>query len=168
MRIMGIDPGIAVTGYGVVERSDGRLRAVAHGVIGTAARDPQSVRLAELHSEIGEIIERLRPEGAAIERLFFNSNVKTAMAVGQASGVVLASLAEAGVEVTDYTPPQVKLAIAGSGRASKHQVQAMVTSLLGLDARPDSPDAADALALAIAHHNRSGLDRAVAAARGAR
>ena len=168
MRIIGIDPGIAVTGYGVVERKEGRLSAVGHGVIRTRAGAPQAVRLTELHMEVRGIIDRLVPEAAAIERLFFNANVKTAMAVGQASGVVLASLAEAGVEVTDYTPPQVKLAVAGSGGASKRQVQAMVTSLLGLNAQPSSPDAADALALAIAHHNRSGLDRAVAAARGAR
>ncbi|MDQ3752419.1 MAG: crossover junction endodeoxyribonuclease RuvC, partial [Actinomycetota bacterium] len=106
---MGIDPGIAVTGYGVVERKDGRLWAVGHGVIRTRAGVPQAVRLAELHMEVRGIIDRLGPEAAAIERLFFNANVKTAMAVGQASGVVLASLAEAGVEVTDYTPPQVKL-----------------------------------------------------------
>ena len=168
MRIMGIDPGIAVTGYGVVERRDGRLRAVAHGVVRTGAGDSQAVRLAALRAEVGELIDRHGPEAAAIERLFFNANVKTAMAVGQASGVVLASLAEAGLQVTDYTPPQVKLAVAGSGGASKHQVQAMVSSLLGLDAPPTSPDAADALALAIAHHNRSGLARAVAAARDAR
>ncbi|MDQ3767773.1 MAG: crossover junction endodeoxyribonuclease RuvC [Actinomycetota bacterium] len=165
---MGIDPGIAVTGYGVVERHDGRLRAVAHGAVRTGAGDCQAVRLARLRAEIAGLISRLRPEAAAIERLFFNANVKTAMAVGQASGVVLASLAEAGVEVTDYTPPQVKLAVAGSGVASKRQVQTMVTSLLGLDAAPSTPDAADALALAIAHHNRSGLARAVAAARDAR
>ena len=168
MRIMGIDPGIAVTGYGVVERRDGRLRAVAHGVIRTDAGNSQAVRLADLRAEVGGLVARLRPEAAAIERLFFNANVKTAMAVGQASGVILASLAEAGLQVTDYTPPQVKLAVVGSGGASKRQVQAMVTSLLGLDAPPSSPDAADALALAIAHHNRSGLARAVAAARDAR
>ncbi|MDQ3784039.1 MAG: crossover junction endodeoxyribonuclease RuvC [Actinomycetota bacterium] len=168
MRIMGIDPGIAVTGYGVIERRNGRLRAVSHGVVRTGAGDSQAVRLAELRAEVAGLIARLRPGAAAIERLFFNANVRTAMAVGQASGVVLASLAEAGVEVTDYTPPQVKLAVAGSGGASKRQVQAMVTSLLGLNAPPSSPDAADALALAIAHHNRSGLARAVAAARDAR
>ncbi len=168
MRIMGVDPGIAVTGYGVVERRDGRLRAVAHGVVRTGAGNSQAVRLAALRAEVGELIDRHGPEAAAIERLFFNANVKTAMAVGQASGVVLAALAEAGVQVTDYTPPQVKLAVVGSGGASKRQVQAMVTSLLGLDAPPSSPDAADALALAIAHHNRSGLARAVAAAKDAR
>ena len=168
MRIIGIDPGIAVTGYGVIERRDGRLRAVAHGVLRTRAGDPQPVRLAQLGAEVGRLIARLGPEQAALERLFFNANVRTAMAVGQASGVVLASLAEAGVEVVDYTPPQVKLAVAGSGGASKRQIQAMVTTLLGLDARPSSPDAADALALAIAHHNQHGLARAVAAAKAAR
>lgn len=168
MRIMGIDPGIAVTGYGVVERRDGRLVAVSHGVIRTHAGEAQPGRLAALRGEIARLIARLRPEEAAVERLFFNANVRTAMAVGQASGVVLASLAEAGVEVTDYTPPQVKLAVAGSGGASKRQVRAMVTSLLGLDTRPSSPDAADALALAIAHHNQNGLARAVASARAAR
>lgn len=168
MRIIGIDPGIAVTGYGVIERCDGRLRALSHGVVCTDPGHPQPVRLAHLRAEIGGLMERLRPEEAAVERLFFNANVRTAMAVGQASGVVLASLAEAGVEVSDYTPPQVKLAVVGSGTASKRQVQAMVTSLLGLDARPASPDAADALALAIAHHNQHGLARAVASAKAAR
>ncbi|MBA3349978.1 MAG: crossover junction endodeoxyribonuclease RuvC [Actinobacteria bacterium] len=165
MRIIGIDPGIAVTGYGVVERREGRLRAVCHGAVRTGAGESQAARLALLRSELAGLIAGVRPDEAAIERLFFNANVKTAMAVGQASGVVLASLAEAGVEVTDYTPPQVKLAVAGSGSASKHQVQAMVTALLGLDSPPSSPDAADALALAIAHHNRNGLVRAVAATR---
>ena len=165
MRIIGIDPGIAVTGYGVVERREGRLRAVCHGALRTAAGQSQAARLALLRSELAGLLAGVRPHEAAIERLFFNANVKTAMAVGQASGVVLASLAEAGVEVTDYTPPQIKLAVAGSGSASKHQVQTMVTALLGLDSPPSSPDAADALALAIAHHNQNGLARAVAAAR---
>ena len=167
MRVLGIDPGFATTGYGVVERSAGSLRPVTLGAIRTPASLPQAGRLAYLRQALLEILASTSPDVVAIERLFFNSNVRTAMSVGQASGVALATAAEAGLEVVDYTPPEVKQSVVGVGNASKHQVQAMVAALLKLDAVPKPPDAADACALAICHINRSGLSRAIARSKAA-
>ena len=163
MRVMGIDPGFATTGYAVVERVDGRLRPVSFGAIRTSGSDPQARRLAGLRSSLLDVIREHGPDVAAIERLFFNANVRTAIAVGQASGVALATAAEMGLEVHDYTPPEVKQSVVGVGNASKAQVQAMVAAILSLGAPPEPPDAADACALAICHLNRSGLARALAA-----
>lgn len=165
MRVIGIDPGIATTGYGVVERSANRLAAIDLGVIHTPADLPGAARLARLRSSMDEVIARSGADVAVVERLFFNANAKTAMAVGQAAGVVLACAAERGLEVRDYTPLEVKQSVVGFGGASKKQVQAMVAALLSLDGPPRSPDAADACALAICHLNRSGLESAVARAR---
>ncbi|MDQ3986529.1 MAG: crossover junction endodeoxyribonuclease RuvC, partial [Actinomycetota bacterium] len=125
---------------------------------------PTEKRLAALRARLAEILDEYRPEIAAVERLFFNVNVKTAMAVGQASGVALATAAELGVPVVNYTPLEVKQSVAGFGAATKNQVGAMVGALLGLADPPKPPDAADACALAICHINRSGLERAVEAA----
>lgn len=152
-------------GYGVVERVEGRLRPLALGVIRTPAGRPASVRLALIRSDLLEVIDTYSPEVVAVERLFFNANVKTAMSVGQASGVALATAAERGLEVFDYTPPEVKLSVVGVGSAAKKQVQMMVTSLLGLAEVPRFPDAADACALAICHLNRSGLRHAIGVSR---
>jgi crossover junction endodeoxyribonuclease RuvC len=163
MRVIGIDPGFATTGFGVVERVDRRLRPVAFGAIKTSSSDSQAARLASLRSSLLEVMRTHQPEVAAVERLFFNANVRTAIAVGQASGVALATAAEMGLEVHDYTPPEVKQSVVGVGNAAKHQVQAMVTAILGLNERPEPPDAADACALAICHLNRSGLARALEA-----
>lgn len=165
MRVLGIDPGFATTGFGVVERDAGSLRAVSYGAIRTPATLPQAGRLAYLREALATILDQTRPEVVAIERLFFNSNVRTAMSVGQASGVALCTAAEVGLEVVDYTPPEVKQSVVGVGNAAKHQVQAMVAALLKLDAVPKPPDAADACALAICHLNRSGLRRAIARSR---
>lgn len=165
MRVVGIDPGVAKTGYGVVERDGGRLVARAFGVITTAASQPHARRLAELGRALEAILDEHACDAAAVERVFFSVNVKTAMAVGQASGVVLAAAAGAGLEVTDYTPLEVKLSVVGHGSAAKAQVQAMVAAVLGLPEPPRPPDAADALALAVCHINRSGLRRAIAGAR---
>ncbi len=165
MRVLGIDPGFATTGYGAVERDAGRLRALAFGAIRTPAALAPAARLAFLRSELAAVIERVRPDVVAVERLFFNSNVRTAMSVGQASGVALATAAEAGLEVVDYTPPEVKQSVVGVGNASKHQVQAMVAALLKLERVPQPADAADACALAICHLNRDGLSRAITNAR---
>jgi crossover junction endodeoxyribonuclease RuvC len=161
MRVLGIDPGLATTGYAVVGRDAGRLRPLAVGVIRTAPGGAAG-RLAELRGGLAELIARHNPDVVAIERLFFNNNVRTAMAVGQASGVALLAAAEAGLEVVDYTPSQVKKAITGVGDATKAQVQTMVASLLKLPSTPSPPDAADACALAICHLNSEGLARAVA------
>jgi crossover junction endodeoxyribonuclease RuvC len=161
MRVLGIDPGFATTGYGVVERVQGRLAAVAFGAIRTPVESPQSDRLALLQEAIADLIHEHSPEAVAVERLFFNANVRTAMAVGQASGVALATAAANGLDVSDYTPLEVKQAVVGVGNASKHQVQAMVTSLLGLASAPRPADAADACALAICHLTRARLRAAI-------
>lgn len=163
MRVLGIDPGLATMGYGVVERANGSFRPLALGVIRTPAAQATAVRLASIRRDLLEIIDAYSPDVVAVERLFFNSNVKTAMSVGQAAGVALASAAERGLEVFDYTPPEVKQSVVGVGSASKRQVQTMVTSLLGLAEMPKFPDAADACALAICHLNRSGLRHAIGA-----
>lgn len=161
MRVLGVDPGVATTGVAVVERRGGKLRPVTIGAIRTP-HGKQAPRLALLWERLTAVIAEHGPEVVAIERLFFNSNVRTAMAVGQASGVVLATAAHAGLEVHEYTPPEVKQSVVGVGGASKQQVQAMVAALLSLPAPPRPPDAADACALAICHINRSGLAAAVA------
>jgi len=161
LRVLGIDPGLARMGYGVVERAQGKLRPVALGVIRTTPSAGAADRLAQIRSDLLEVIDSYGPEVMAVERLFFNANVKTAMSVAQAAGVALATASEAGLEVFDYTPPEVKLSVVGVGSASKKQVQTMVASILGLASLPEPPDAADAGALAICHLNRSGLQGAV-------
>ena len=166
MRVIGIDPGVATTGYAIVERAGSRMRPVDFGVIRTAAGAPLATRLVDLRASLIAVIARTDPNAAAVERLFFNSNAKTAMAVGQASGVALLSAAEAGVPVSHYTPSEVKQSVVGVGAASKRQVQAMVAALLGLGAPPRPADAADACALAISHLNRAALRRAVESAAG--
>ncbi len=166
VRVLGIDPGVAVMGYGVVERADSKLRLVTFGAIRTPADETQARRLMTLRARLAEIMHEHGADVVALERLFFTTNVKTAMAVGQASGVALATAAEAGLEVTDYTPNEVKQSVVGYGGATKAQVQAMIAALLGLDDPPRPPDAADACALAICHLNRSGLRAAIGRATG--
>lgn len=162
MRVLGVDPGFATTGVAVVERAGGKLRPVLVGTLKTPASEPQARRLALLWQGMTALIAEHAPQVVAIERLFFNANVKTAMAVGQASGVALAAAAQAGLEVHEYTPPEVKQSVVGVGNASKNQVQTMVAALLGLDAPPQPADAADACALAICHITRGGLAAALA------
>lgn len=164
MRVLGVDPGFATTGFAVVERAAGRLQALAVGAIKTTPGLPQADRLLELRQALTRIAKDHSPDAVALERLFFNANVRTAMGVGQASGVVMVTAAEAGLSVNEYTPTEVKSSVVGVGNASKHQVQSMVASLLRLSAPPKPPDAADACALAICHLNRSGLARAIAGA----
>lgn len=151
MLTLGIDPGTAITGYGLVEGSGERLQLVACGVIRTATGEPLPVRLHTLYAQLGRIIDQYQPVSSAVEELFFARNARTALAVGQARGVVLLSLTAAGLPVYEYTPLQVKQAITGYGRADKAQVQAMVGVLLGLAAVPQPDDAADALAVAMCH-----------------
>jgi crossover junction endodeoxyribonuclease RuvC len=165
MIVLGIDPGIASTGYGVVSSSGNRMLAVDAGVIETAAGVPVEARLADIHARVGELIDRHRPEAIAIEELYFGANVRTAFAVGQARGVVLLAAGQRGVPSRSYTPQQVKAAVCGSGRADKDQVGRMVARLLGLDAVPSPDHAADALAVAVCDVNRAPLARAVAVAR---
>ncbi|MGH2826706.1 MAG: crossover junction endodeoxyribonuclease RuvC [Actinomycetota bacterium] len=161
MRVLGIDPGVATMGYAVVERSGSKLAPVVFGVVRTPPDQPQARRLVMLRGALEVIVSDHRPDVAAVERLFFTTNAKTAMAVGQASGIALATAAEAGLDVSDYTPNEVKQSVCGYGGASKAQVQAMVAALLGLAEPPRPPDAADACALAICHLNRAGLVSAI-------
>ncbi|NLY74163.1 MAG: crossover junction endodeoxyribonuclease RuvC [Firmicutes bacterium] len=153
MVILGVDPGTAITGYGVIKKEGNHLKRVAYGVIRTASQRSTSSRLKQIHQELQLIIEQYRPEVMAVEQLFFNKNVRTALAVGQARGVILLAGATAGLEIVEYTPLQVKTAVVGYGRAEKAQVQEMVRILLCLGEIPKPDDAADALAIAICHAN---------------
>lgn len=147
--ILGIDPGIADTGYGIVKNEGGRLSCLAYGSIKTSAGCNLTERLVFLHQELDKIIKKHKPEAAAIEQLFFNKNVRTALIVGQARGVALLTLSQNRLPVSDYTPSQVKQAVSAYGQASKLQVQKMVKLILGLKELPRPDDAADALAIAI-------------------
>ena len=149
MIVLGIDPGTATTGYGVVERIGSRIRAVDYGCIQTPSTFPLPQRLLEIHAAIEDLIERHEPALMAVERLFFNRNVQTAFAVGQARGTVLLTAAEHAIPVFEFTPNEVKTAVTGYGRAPKDQVQRMVQVVLGLAELPRPDDAADALAIAI-------------------
>lgn len=153
---LGIDPGIATTGYGLVRLlDDGGLEAVTFGVIVTPPDMPVHRRLMLLHADLQELFSAHQPDTCAVEKLFFQRNVSTAIAVGEARGVVMLTIAEAGLEVAEYTPNEVKQAVAGYGSAQKRQVQEMVRTLLGLPEIPKPDDAADALAIAITHLNTS-------------
>src|SRR2546430_7378904 len=152
--VLGIDPGLSRCGYGVVARTAGDLRAVGCGVIRTRPGDALPDRLLALDDELRALIAETRPSGVAVERVLFQANARTAMSVGQASGLALVVAARAGVPVTQYSPNEVKLAVTGDGRADKLAVQTMVARLLSLRDVPQPPDAADALALACCHHAR--------------
>ncbi len=148
---MGIDPGTATTGYGVVEQYGNQLQALASGVIRTASDQSTPSRLQVIHRELQNLAVEWRPEEAAVEELFFSRNVRTAMSVGQARGVAILALADAGLPVAEYTPLSIKQAVTGYGNADKAQMQEMVRILLGLSEIPRPDDAADALAVAICH-----------------
>jgi crossover junction endodeoxyribonuclease RuvC len=152
MLVIGIDPGTAITGFGLVqENPDGSLMAVRFGVIQTSADLDMPQRLLELHRSLNEILLLHQPESGAVEKLFFQRNVRTALSVGQARGVALMALAEQKLPVAEYSPLEVKQAVAGYGGADKNQVQQMVRAILGLEDVPRPDDAADALAVAICH-----------------
>ncbi len=151
MFVLGIDPGLTRTGYGLVKKTSDGPRLHAVGVIRTSAADPIEQRLLELHCDLTEIIGEHQPDAMAIEQVFTNRNLQTAIAVGRASGVALLAAGAAGVPVFEYTPTQVKAAVAGFGKADKGQVQRMVTQRLGLAEVPRPADAADALAVALCH-----------------
>lgn len=151
---LGLDPGTATTGYGLVRQSrDGSLEAVDFGVITTPKDLPAPERLDLLYRQLTQLLETHRPQTAAVEKLFFQKNISTAITVGQARGVLLLALAQNGLEVAEYTPNEVKQAVAGYGSADKRQVQEMVRVLLTLPEIPRPDDAADALAIAICHLN---------------
>jgi crossover junction endodeoxyribonuclease RuvC len=152
--VLGIDPGTATTGYGLVrDRADGTLEAVAFGTFLTPAGVPAHKRLSMLFRQINEILFLHRPDSCAVEKLFFQRNISTAIAVGQARGVLMLAISEAGLDMAEYTPNEVKQAVAGYGSAGKKQVQEMVRVLLSLTEIPKPDDAADALAIAITHLN---------------
>lgn len=147
--ILGIDPGIADTGYGLIKNEGGKLTCLAYGSVKTKAGEDLAARLLLLNSELDKIIKKYRPDLAAIEQLFFNKNVRTALIVGQARGVALLTLKQNNLPIFDFTPAQVKQAVSAYGQASKKQVQKMVKLILNLSVLPQPDDAADALAIAI-------------------
>jgi crossover junction endodeoxyribonuclease RuvC len=164
-RVLGIDPGLTRCGYAVVDGgSGGAASAVSMGVIRTPPSDPLPQRLATLRAEIVDLLQQYQPRVVAVEQVFFQVNVRTAMSVGQASGLALAEAAAAGCEVMQYTPNQVKGAVAGYGGADKAQVQRLVQARLGLAKVPEPPDAADAAALALCHLAMSPMRHRLAAA----
>ncbi|HMA58872.1 MAG TPA: crossover junction endodeoxyribonuclease RuvC [Halanaerobiales bacterium] len=151
MIILGIDPGLATTGYGVIKKKGNSFELIAYDTIKTSPDQTDVDRLSNLYEELLLLIDKYEPEHIAVEELFFNKNVKTAIRVGQARGVILLAGSQKGIEVAEYTPLQVKQAVVGYGRASKNQVQQMVKALLNLDNIPKPDDAADALAISICH-----------------
>ena len=159
--VLGIDPGVSRCGYGAVVRETGSLRAVACGVIRTSPGDPLADRLCLLADELALLVEQLRPSALSVERVLFQANARTAMSVGQASGLALVTAARAGIPVAQYSPNEVKLAVTGDGRADKTAVQTMVTRLLSLREVPKPADAADALALACCHLGRARMNAQV-------
>src|SRR5512147_849398 len=156
---LGIDPGTATTGYGLVRlEPDGSLVAVKYGVILTPKEASAPARLEMLYNDLTAILKEYKPNTAAVEKLFFSRNVTTALAVGQARGVVMLCMQQAGIEPFEYTPNEIKQAVAGYGGAQKKQIQEMVRALLQLDSIPKPDDAADALAIAITHLNTRRYD----------
>ena len=151
MIILGIDPGLATVGYGVIEYKGNRYKTIDYGTIRTDSKTIFPERLKKIYDELSNIIDRYNPVDLAVEELFFNKNVKTAIQVGQARGVEILAAIHKGLEVYEYTPLQVKQAVVGYGRAEKSQVQEMVKILLNLKEIPKPDDAADALAVAICH-----------------
>jgi crossover junction endodeoxyribonuclease RuvC len=162
MIVLGIDPGIANTGYGVVARRGGRLAALDGGVIETAATLAPERRLSAILARVEELLDEHAPAAVALEELYFGQNARSALAVGQARGVVMAAAGRRGIPCTGYTPQQVKGAVCGSGRAGKDQVQRMVQAVLSLPEPPAPDHAADALAVAVCHANHAPLLAAIA------
>ena len=151
MRILGIDPGYAIMGWGIIDKKGNSIETVAYGAVTTDKDMPMPERLKHLYSSLMEIIAEYHPDEASIEELYFNSNAKTVIYVGEARGVAILACCNSGVEIYEYTPLQIKTSITGNGRAVKKQVQAMVQKLLKLDEVPKPDDTADAIAAAICH-----------------
>ena len=151
MKVIGIDPGTAACGYGIVHESDGRLRAIDHGWWRTPAAERIELRLKTIFDGVSALIEEHEPDAVALEESYVGADARTALSVGQARGAVLVACAEAGVACAEYAPARVKQAVCGYGRADKNQVQRMVKAILGLEAPPTPDHAADALAVAICH-----------------
>ena len=156
MKILGIDPGFAIVGYGIINYEGNKFKPIEDGAVTTEAGEDMFVRFKKIYDDVSEIIERTKPDAMAIEELFFNSNQKTAINVAQARGIILLAAMNKNVPVFEYTPLQVKQAVVGYGRAEKGQVQQMVKALLNLEKIPKPDDTADALAIAICHAHSSG------------
>ena len=168
MRILGIDPGYAIVGYGVLDYDHNRFTVVNYGAITTDAGTPFEQRLTEIYDDMNSLLDMFRPDHISIERLYFTNNKTTGIDVAQARGVIMLAAAQHGVEIHEYTPLQVKQAVVGYGRAEKHQVQEMVKNILRLKECPKPDDTADAVALAICHGHSSGssLSRMLAMEKG--
>ena len=155
MRILGIDPGYGITGFGVIDSQRGQSKLVTCGAITTPAGMDFSARLEIIYEDMRRLLEEVKPDAVAIEELFFGQNVTTGIGVAQSRGVILLAIRQAGLSVTSYKPMQVKQAVVGYGNATKHQVQDMTKRLLGLSAMPKPDDAADAIAIALCHARSS-------------
>ncbi|MBR4049594.1 MAG: crossover junction endodeoxyribonuclease RuvC [Clostridia bacterium] len=156
MRILGIDPGYAIVGYGIVDYEANRFRVVDYGAVTTQAHTPFDLRLQTIYNGLSCLIEKYSPDAMSIEKLFFNTNTTTAIDVAQARGVIVLAAAQGGLDIAEYTPLQVKQSVVGYGRAEKKQVQEMTRLMLNLKAVPKPDDTADALALAICHAHSAG------------
>lgn len=160
MIVIGIDPGLALMGFGVIESDGYRFKVLDYGVIDTPAHTNDGDRLLQIWNELNLMFQKYKPDAVSIEELFFNKNVKTAISVAQARGVALLAVKAAGIPLYEYTPLQAKQAVVGYGRAEKMQIQLMVKTILNLKEIPKPDDAADALAIAITHVNNAGMVRA--------
>ena len=156
MYILGIDPGLAIVGWGIVESHRGQVRPVAYGAITTPAHTEIESRLLMIQNDLEQIINKYKPEEMAVEELFFNTNITTGIAVAEARGVIICTAHRLGVKISEYTPLQVKQAVVGYGKAEKQQVISMVTTLLKLQKPPKPDDTADALAIALCHSQCAG------------
>lgn len=163
MRILGIDPGLSNTGYGVIDHDNQQSHLVVHGCIVTKSDEPVAARLKTIHDTIVQVIEQTKPEVVALEKLFFSVNVKSAMAVGEGRGAAILATAHAALPLAEYTPQQIKQAVSGSGKAGKDQVTRMVTVLLALQGAKMTSHEADALAVALCHAHSSRFQMAVEA-----
>ena len=156
MRILGIDPGYAIVGYGVLEYDNVRFKVVNYGAITTEPETPFDKRLLEIHTDMCSILDKFKPDCMSIEKLYFNTNTTTGIDVAQARGVTMLAAAQRDIPIYEYTPLQVKVAVTGYGRAEKRQMQEMVKNILRLNAVPKPDDTADALAIAICHGHTGG------------
>lgn len=155
MRILGIDPGIAIVGFGLIEADRGKTRLLNYGAITTPAELPLARRLVQIEQDMEELIAQLKPDAIAVEELFFSNNITTGIAVAHGRGIILCTAEKSGVPLYEYTPMQVKQAVVGYGKAEKHQVMDMTRRLLRLDRMPRPDDAADAIAIALCHARSS-------------
>jgi crossover junction endodeoxyribonuclease RuvC len=163
VRIIGLDPGTATTGYGIIDVIEGEPHVVDWGTIRTSADDETPRRLQIIYEELSDLLREHEPDAAAIEEVFFGRNITTAISVGQARGVLILALANAGLPVAEYSPPKIKDSVTGYGKADKHQVQLMVRNLLHLEETPRPDDAADGLAVALTHYQYSRYSSLVSA-----